>query len=193
MEKPTKYADPPSTPPATPYPTPTPAATYYPETTEQPKPYVSSVDGIPVFDASSMIATDEMGKGPMMSKKLIFVEARLMNQRASFKQPDMLKSQGKDQMKGLRLFMKNAALLPTAMVNGKMYYLVNKQVANALGASAGQMEVPMNDFGDMFSPKPYKPLGREQMVGTGDTHGFLYFIVAIIFIFIAASISRNNR
>lgn len=170
------------TPPASPFPTPMPAKVYRPKFTIPAKPYIDSVAGIPIFDSRALYSPNKMTMDEAMVKQIVLVDAEEMDKVVSFDDPPTAESIEKNQYKGVRAFVTNGSFLPFAVISGKRYYVVNQVLANAVGMSSGGLTVPMNTYGDMFTPKEYNAWGKEKMIGSGN-HDFL-----IVFAFMAVAL-----
>lgn len=189
----TKYPNPPKpTPPAKPFPTPTPKPYFNPETTKQPGPLIYSAGGIPIYDARSIITADAIGPDRMMDKQVIMIKASEFEKVVSFDDPSIVPSVSPDQYKGIKVFITHPSFLGKAMIKGTKYYLVNENIAKAIGSSSGGVTIPLNVYGDMFSPKSYKPIGKEKLL-VDHNHGFLYFIITLMFLSILAVFLVKRR
>lgn len=175
-------APPQPTPPATPFPTPTPAVSYSPETTKKPGPFIDSVAGIPIFDARTIVATSEMGNDGIMAKKLVMIKEVDAKNLISFDVPGKIDPSKFKEFKGTKAFITYPDMIPRALVEGTRYMIVNQNIANALGLSDGGMMVPLNKYGDMFSPEPYDPTERkENMTVSAYDNSKIYMAIYVLF------------
>lgn len=175
----------PPTPTPTPMPTPTPQVTYHPITTPVPKPFQYSVDGKVVVDARDMIA-DVQAHG----FRAYLMDKNEYGKHISFHDPSVDKGNT-----DVKMYITNPSHLAMYKNNGKQYWVVNQRVVDALGGLSGTLDVPINTYGDMFSPIPYNPSTSEnkENLSIYADHSFLHFVLIILLLILFYSTFLHSR